>query len=63
MKFLKTLFILIILSACQANITEEGFTEIGIEPYRMASDSIESSSLSPGAVSYTHLTLPTKRIV
>ena len=43
MKFLKTLFILIILSACQANITEEGFTEIGIEPYRMASDSIESS--------------------
>ena len=52
MKFLKTLFILVILSACQTNITEEGFAEIGIEPsieaYRMASDSIESSSLSPG---------------
>ena len=48
MKFLKTLFILVILSACQTNLTEEGFAEIGIEPYRMASDSIESSSLSPG---------------
>lgn len=48
MKFLKTLFILVILSACQTNITEDGFAEIGIEPYRMASDSIESSSLFPG---------------
>ena len=48
MKFLKTLFILVILSACQTNITEDGFAEIGIEPYRMASDSIESISLFPG---------------
>lgn len=48
MKFLKTLFLLVILSACQTNITEDGFAEIGIEPYRMASDSIESSSLFPG---------------
>ena len=48
MKFLKTLFMLVILSACQTNVTEEGFAELAIEPYRMASDSIESSSLSPG---------------
>jgi hypothetical protein len=48
MKFLKTLFMLVILSACQTNVTEEGFAKIAIEPYSMASDSIESSSLSPG---------------
>ena len=48
MKFLKTLFMLVILSACQTNVTEEGFDKIAIETYSMASDSIESSSLSPG---------------
>jgi len=48
MKFLKTLFMLVILSACQTNVTEEGFAKIAIEPNSMASDSIESSSLSPG---------------
>tara|TARA_Y100000389_G_scaffold191171_1_gene216910 strand:- start:4492 stop:5265 length:774 start_codon:yes stop_codon:yes gene_type:complete len=48
MKFIKTLSILLLISACQTSVTEESYVGAVTEPYRMTTDLNESSSLSSG---------------